>query len=215
MAKVIAVLNPKGGSGKTTLTLNIARSLQIRGYRVLIMDSDPQGTAREWRQRGDGAMDQPTLVAVDRPVLDKEVPGLRHAFDIILIDGAAKLEQMGVSALKVADLVLLPVRPSGPDIWAAASLVELIQTRQEITDGRPAAAWIITQQKRGTRLAGDVEQTLSEFNLPVLPHRVSDRVSFVETMTQGTTVMESNDPKAKLEIKNITDEILNIFGEQP
>ncbi|MBF0590443.1 MAG: AAA family ATPase, partial [Magnetococcales bacterium] len=214
MAKVIAILNPKGGSGKTTLTLNLARALQKRGNRVLIMDSDPQGTAREWRQRGEEGQEQPTLVAVDRPIIDKEVPGLSHAFDVIMIDGAAKLEQMGVSALKVADLVLIPVRPSGPDIWAAASLIELIQTRQQITGGQPAASWVITQQKQGTRLADDVERTLAEFNLPVLPHRISDRVAFVETMTRGATVMEGNDAKAKKEINHITNDISALFGDQ-
>lgn len=119
-AHVIAILNPKGGTGKTTLSINLARAFQQDGFRVLIVDSDPQGTTRDWSQASQEhypKANMPSVVGLDRPTLDKEIPAISTAFDLVIIDGAAKLHQITASALKVADTVLIPVQTSSPDIW--------------------------------------------------------------------------------------------------
>src|SRR5512144_2035481 len=106
MTHVIALLNPKGGTGKTTLSINLARAFQRGGYRVLIVDSDPQGTARDWSQTSQEHYPQarmPGVVGLDRPTLEKEIPEISNAFDLVIIDGAAKLHQLTASALKAAD----------------------------------------------------------------------------------------------------------------
>ncbi|KLB50461.1 peptide transporter, partial [Xanthomonas euvesicatoria] len=69
--KVIAVLNQKGGSGKTTIATHLARALQLDGEDVLLVDSDPQGSARDW---GAAKEDNPvTVVGIDRPTIDRDV----------------------------------------------------------------------------------------------------------------------------------------------
>lgn len=92
MSHVVAVLNQKGGAGKSTLTTNLARALQLRGHSVAIADADPQQTAVQWRESYDatgGAEPMPAVFGVDRDNFDSAVRALvGGAFDFVLIDGA-------------------------------------------------------------------------------------------------------------------------------
>lgn len=211
--QVIALLNQKGGVGKTTLSVNLARALQLRGWRVLIIDTDPQGSAQDWCQAGqDHGLDMPVVVGVERPTLEKSIPQLRHAFDIIIIDGAAKLQDMTVSALKVADIVLIPVQPTALDIWATEDLAELVKARQAVTEGKPKAAFLVNRQISGTRLAGDADDALSHFDLPVFRGRTTQRVAYAESIANGSTVLdlEPNGPAAA-EIVAILEELQGLM----
>ena len=206
MPHIIAVLNTKGGAGKSTIATNLARAFQQDGNSVLIVDSDPQGTARDWRETG-GDIDLPAVFGIDRPTLDIDLPKVAHAFDVILIDGAAKMTKMAVSAIKAADLVLIPVQPSAADLWAVNDLVDMIETRQQITDGRPRAVFVINRQILGTRLAGGVDDVLASYGLPVLESRTSQRVAYSEAMAAGLTVLD-HEPEGKA-----ADEIRSLYNE--
>ncbi len=129
---VIAVLNQKGGSGKTTIATHIARALQLEGVDILLVDSDPQGSARDWAAAHD---EQPVpVVGIDRPIIDKSLKSIGRK-DYIVIDGAPQIEALAVSAIKAADFVLIPVQPSPYDVWATSDLVDLVKARIEILDG--------------------------------------------------------------------------------
>ncbi len=216
MAHVIAILNPKGGTGKTTLSINIARAFQQSGYRVLIVDSDPQGTARDWSQANQERHPEarmPGVVGLDRPTLDKEIPEISSAFDIIIIDGAAKLHQMTASALKIADTVLIPVQTSSPDIWSAMDLIDVIKARQNLTSGKPKAAFIVNRQTTGTRLASDIDAALKEHELFIFTSRTCNRVAYMEAISGGSTVLDVNPPTAAThEIQAITRELSAFIG---
>jgi hypothetical protein len=115
MTVTVAIVNQKGGTGKTTLATNVARGLQLEGSRVLLVDSDPQGTARDWRQASE-IDNMLSVVGVDRPLsLERDLPDIAQAFDWIVIDGAANLKNQAltVNAVKVADVVLIPVQGLG------------------------------------------------------------------------------------------------------
>lgn len=210
-ATIIAILNPKGGSGKSTLATNVARGLQLldAGREVLLVDSDPQGTARDWRDAQGEGSDLPTVVGVDRPTLHREVPRVARSFDYIVIDGAARLQEMSVSAIKCADVVLIPVQPSAADIWAAVDLVELVTARQGITDGRPRSAFVVSRQIVGTRLASDAQAALADFGLPIFTARTSQRVAFAEALSKGVSVLDHEpEGKAAQEIRDIVNELV-------
>lgn len=213
----IAVLNPKGGVGKTTITLNLARAFQQAGARVLIIDSDPQGSARDWSQASQShrhSNDMPIVVGVDRPLLEKSIAQLRDAFDIILIDGAAKLQDMTASALRAADVVLIPVQPTALDIWATSDLVELVKARQVVTEGKPKAAFVVSRQVIGTRLAGEADMALGRFGLPIFTGRTTQRVIYAECIANGSTVLdlEPNGP-ATLEVHQILQELQQLMAD--
>lgn len=190
MAHVIAILNTKGGVGKSTLATNLARAFQLDGSEVLVVDSDPQGTARDWRETQGEDVDLPGVFGVDRPTLEKDIPKVTNTFDYIVIDGAAKVTKMSVSAIKASDIVLIPVQPSAADLWAVEELAEMVTTRQTLTDGQPKAAFVVSNQKKRTRLAADVDAALAEYELPVLEARTSHLVAYPEAMAAGVTVLD-------------------------
>ena len=203
---IISVLNPKGGCGKTTISTNLARSLLDRGYSVLIVDSDPQGSARDWHAANEGNPIE--LVALDRPNNVKTLSSMAANYDYVVIDGAAKLEDMMAAAIKTSDFILIPVQPSPYDIWAASDLVDFIKARQEVTDGVPLAAFVVSRVVEGTRLGGDVRAALDEYALPVFETTITQRQVYPQTASEGLTVFDADNVKAKAETNALIDEIL-------
>jgi len=207
MTYIIAILNPKGGVGKSTLTSNLARSLQLEDKKILIADSDPQGTLRDWRQTDQNDI-QPVVVGIDRPNLHKDIHVVAASFDFVFIDGAAKLQEMVVSSVKIADIILIPIQPSAADIWGCRDLISLIKARQEVTDGKPKTCFIINRQIKNTNLANDITKVLKEYELPILKSRITQRVIYTEALSAGTTVLDAEPcGSATQEIKNLSKEL--------
>jgi chromosome partitioning protein len=185
---VIAVLNQKGGAGKTTIATHLARALQIDGADVLLVDSDPQGSARDWAAVRE---DQPlTVVGIDRPTIERDIKNIARK-DFVIIDGAPQAADLAVSAIKAASFVLIPVQPSPYDIWATADLVELVKQRIEVTDGKLRAAFVVSRAIKGTRIGSEVAEALAGYGLPILESRITQRVSYPSTAAAGTTVMDT------------------------
>jgi chromosome partitioning protein len=208
----IAVLNQKGGTGKTTISVHLARNLQVEGHNVLLVDSDPQGTARDWAAARE---EQPlTVVGIDRPTLDRDTKNL-GARDFIIIDGAPQLSEMATSAIKAANLVLIPVQPSPYDLWATAELVDKVKQRIEITDGALKAAFIVSRVIVGTKIGKEIFEILVQYKLPVLNSTIAQRVIFPISATKGWTVLDF-EPKSQAaqEIRALTSEVLQFIGEE-
>ncbi|ATS66098.1 MULTISPECIES: ParA family partition ATPase [Xanthomonas] len=203
--QVIAVLNQKGGSGKTTIATHLARVLQLDGADVLLVDSDPQGSARDWAAVRE---DQPvTVVGIDRPTIDRDLKNVARK-DFVVIDGAPQAADLAVSAIKAANFVLIPVQPSPYDIWATADLVELVKQRIEVTDGKLQAAFVVSRAIKGTRIGAEVTDALNGYGLPVLQARITQRVSYPGTAAAGSTVMDAEpDGDAAAEVRALANEI--------
>ena len=202
---VIAVLNQKGGSGKTTIATHLARALQLDGDGVLLIDSDPQGSARDWAAVRE---DQPvTVVGIDRPTIERDLKQIARK-DFVVIDGAPQAADLAVSAMKAADFVLIPVQPSPYDIWATAELVDLVKQRIELTDGRLQAAFVVSRAIKGTKVGAEVAEALAEYGLPVLESRITQRVIYPGTAASGTTVLDA-DPAgdAAAEVRALSAEL--------
>ncbi len=204
--QVIAVLNQKGGSGKTTIATHLARSLQIDGHDVLLVDSDPQGSARDWAAVRE---DQPvTVVGIDRPTIERDLKGVAQK-DFVVIDGAPQAADLAVSAIKAATFILIPVQPSPYDIWATADLVDLVKQRIEITEGKLQAAFVVSRAIKGTKIGAEVNEALAGYGLPVLEARISQRVIYPGTAAIGTTVLDDEpDGEAAKEIRALATEIV-------
>ena len=203
--QVIAVLNQKGGSGKTTIATHLARALQLDGADVLLVDSDPQGSARDWAAVRE---DQPlTVVGIDRPTIDRDLKNVARK-DFVVIDGAPQAADLAVSAIKAAHFVLIPVQPSPYDIWATADLVDLVKQRIEVTDGKLQAAFVVSRAIKGTRIGAEVTEALNGYGLPVLESRITQRVSYPGTAAAGSTVMDAEpDSDAAAEVRALANEI--------
>lgn len=208
---IISVLNLKGGVGKTTLSTNLAYCLQSRSNRVLLVDSDPQGSARDWHSNGNGEMLE--VIGLDRPTLCKDIYRLEGRYDFIVIDGAPHLTSMAIQSLLCSDIILIPVQPSPYDVWASKALVDLVKQRQEVSDGRPHAAFVVSGQIVGTNIGKEVRDVLSEYGLPVFNAGTCMRVAYPETAAIGQTVLNNGYVNAQTEIESITDELEAFINE--
>lgn len=176
--KVISVLNQKGGAGKTTIATHLARALQLEGLDVLLVDSDPQGSARDWAAvREYNAL---AVVGIDRPTIDRDLKKITKK-DFVVIDEAPQ----------AADFILIPVQPSPYDIWATADLVELVKQRMEVTDGKLRATFIVSRAIKGTKISREITAALKDYDLPVLNTSIVQRVTYPVTATAGSTVLDS------------------------
>lgn len=211
--KIVAILNQKGGAGKTTVAVHLARGLQLAGQSVLLVDADPQGSARDWAAANE--RQTVAVVGLDRPSLDRDVKKITDGRDFVIIDGAPALHDMTAAAIRAADVVLIPVQPSALDVWAASGLVDLIRARRGVTDGIPAAAFLITRAIRGTRIDREISAILHEFGLPVLDARIHQRIAYSASMGVGNTVFDDDkNREAAAEIKSVVTALRQLVMPQ-
>ena len=209
--KVIAVLNQKGGSGKTTIATQLARGLQLKGFSVLLVDSDMQGSARDWRAVDE---DNPVpVIGLDRPTLDKDLKSVSDK-DFVVIDGSPQATSLAISAIKAADFVLIPVQPSPYDVWATSDLVDLVRQRIEMTDGQLQAAFVVSRAIQNANISKEVTGVLSEYELPVLDNKIYQRVIYPKTAALGQTVFDTDSSNpALIEMNAVLNEVLTFFNE--
>jgi chromosome partitioning protein len=187
---IVGVLNQKGGVGKTTIAVNLAACFSHLGRRVLLVDADPQGSALAWS----GARQaEPLFVVVGmaKPTLHRELPELRKPYDIVLIDGAPRVNDLGRSVIMASDLVLIPVQPSPYDVWAAAETVQLV-SEARVYKKELRACFIINRMIANTAIGRDIATALDQFpDTPVLGSALIQRVVYAESAARGLSVIEA------------------------
>ncbi len=211
VAKIIAVENTKGGAGKSTLTTNLACQLMREGNRVLIVDRDPLRISRKWREISEGD-NYPMVVGIDTPTIHRDIKQVINNFDYIFIDGAAVVEEMAASAIRAADLVIIPIHPSAADLWGAEPILRLVKTRQEVTDGVPLCRVVINGQKKNSRLAKSIHDLVEHYDIPMLKSRISDSVLFAECLGKGLIVADLTG-KMALSLKSEMSALINEMKE--
>jgi chromosome partitioning protein len=210
MPKVIAILNQKGGVGKTTLAVHLATALARNNRRVLLLDADPQGSALDWAAARHGDPLFP-VVGLPKSSIHKELPALAANYEIVIIDGPPRVYDVARSAIMASDLVLVPVQPSPYDVWAAKEIIDLLN---EAAVYKPALqkAFVINRKIVNTAIGRDVADALSAYPIPVLETSVCQRVAFAESATQGLTVYEL-DPEmlAAQEMNALAEEVQGLL----
>lgn len=204
--KIITVAQQKGGSGKTTVAVNLAVALHQRGHSVALVDTDPQGSMGRWfmermqAQGEDEALDFSTSSAWGASY---ESEKLKKRFDYVIIDTPPKIDSDLRPALRVADLVLVPVATSHVDLWATEGVLDL--ARRE----KASVLVVMNRVRPNTRLSVEVAEKAADLGAAVAGAQLANRVAYAETLGLGLGATErAKDRAAREEISALTDEVL-------
>lgn len=189
---LIAVLNQKGGVGKSTTAVHLARWLQRRGRSVHLADLDPQQSSSFWLQAADQFAIPFTVVPADADAALELLPPLAAAFDALVVDGPAGLSDATRAVMLLADLVLCPVQPAGADLRSAVDVLRLVNQARRIRNGPPAAAVFLNRVTKGTRLLAEAREVLAQLEgIRPLAAAITQRQALADCFSQATTVLEA------------------------
>jgi chromosome partitioning protein len=209
---IVALLNQKGGVGKTTLALHLAGAWAALGRRTVLVDADPQGSALDWSQAR-AATSAPRLFGVlglARETLHREIPELARGVDHVVIDGPPRVAALARSALLAADLVLIPVQPSALDGRASAEMLRLLDEARVF---RPdlRARFVLNRCTARSLIARETAHALAQSDPALMAARIGQRVVYPEAAGQGRLAFELDlqGPAAE-EIARLAAEVLEI-----
>ena len=206
MAIVITVAQQKGGTGKTTLAANLAAAL-APSRKVALLDIDPQNSLTRWNKLRPSTAAKLTFSDVAGWRLTREIDRLKTSHDIIIIDSPPQIDTDARLAIRAADLVLIPVQPSPPDIWAAEGTLRLA------TSEKRKAAMVLNRVPSTGRLREAITAQLHSDGKPLLTSTIGNRTGFVSAFAQGLGVTEVSPRSiAANELRALLTELLEVIG---
>lgn len=216
LAKIVTVFNSKGGCGKTTVAMNIAGALGRRGFKVLVVDMDRQGTATRWFAQAKDGKEFPAQVSNLHALggtVHRELRNKIKDFHFVIVDCPPAIESAAPSsALLVSDMAIIPFIPSVPDMWAVSDVDQLVE-RARITNESLKARLLATQKIRSS-IGDDVIFALQESTgLELMSSSLRQLAAFRECIDIGGTVHDvARAGKAIADIESLANEILEVLG---
>ena len=210
---LIAVLNQKGGVGKTSTSVHLSRWFQKKGKTVHLVDLDPQQSSSFWLQAADEFDVPHTVIPADSDEVLERVPTLAKQSDVLVVDGPAGLSDATRAVMLLADTVVVPVQPAGADLRSAGDALRLIRQCRSIRGGLPDAAVFLNRVVRRTKLLAEAKEVLGQLNgIRVLSQAITQRQVITDCYGQATTVFEAGTGPAlesAMEYERLFAELLN------
>ena len=210
---IILVGGEKGGTGKTTLATNLAAIRALVGRDVLLIDTDPQGSANYWAQSRDEENITPRVACVQKfgKGLPAEVKDLANRYEDIVIDAGGRDSVELRSALVIAEKIYIPIQPSQFDIWTLNQMDELVETAKAFNPELQARVLISRSSTNpSVRESDDTRKLLDDFaNLDLADVIIRDRIAYRKAAKDGLAVTElkPKDPKAVDEMQSLYKEV--------
>ena len=198
--KTISILSQKGGAGKTSLAINLAGAAKAAAQDAVIIDLDPQASAKSWYDRRD--KENPVVISAQAAALAEVlVTAATHGADYAIIDTAPHSETAALTAGKAADLILIPCRASYVDLKAIEITIDLVRL------ARTPAMFVLSCIRPGDKTLPDsAESHLAQYSIPVSPQRITQRAAVVHALTAGQAVTEFEpDGAAAHEVRALFD----------
>ncbi len=188
---IVAFLNHKGGVGKTTLALHVAGAWAAQGKRIVVVDTDSQGSALDWSEQRvkTGLTRLFNVLELARNTVHLEAPEIARDVHHVVIDGSSHSAALMRSAMLAADLALVRAQPSPFDGCASSETSRLLHEARHF---RPhlIARFVLNRCVARTLIASEITEVLARHDPPALAARVGQRVAFADAARTGRLVSE-------------------------
>jgi chromosome partitioning protein len=202
--KVLTLAQQKGGAGKTTLVAQLATTFMAGGRSVALVDIDPQGSLTRWFKvrEAAGKAGRMSLTAVTGWRAQATVEKLKATNDLVLVDSAPHAEIEAKIAVRVADLIVVPIQPSPLDLWATEPTLALARSEKR------RVLIVINRDQTRMKLSETLAGQIAALGADVAESTIGNRTAFAASMMEGLGVVESAPrTKAALEMLALADEI--------
>ncbi len=186
--KVIVIAQQKGGAGKTTLAIQLAVAWQCAGKRVAMLDIDPQGSLSAWRALRDRTLGEDTGPSVDALSgwrLGNQLSTIAGAADLVIVDSPPHAETDAKTAIRTADLVVLPIQPTMLDLWATEATLALAEAE------KTKALLVLNRTPPRSLAAEAVVAEIKKKKWPLARTRLGNRQAFAASINEGKGVIET------------------------
>jgi chromosome partitioning protein len=205
---IIAIVNSKGGVGKSTIAVHLAGYLSGQGYSVTLADCDAQGSSSEWIAEAAPKVKAVRLTSPDEIL--NSLPALGKAADFVIADGPGSNSETSRALLLKADFAVVPCKASMLEVRALAQATEVLRQAQDIRDGHPKAVIALSMVGKNYRLTKDMKEAAASLDLPLTRTAVTLRQIYADAPGQGALVwgLGARGREAGDEIRSLFRELL-------
>ena len=222
-SKIIAFVNQKGGVGKSTLATNTAAILSEK-YRVVLLDTDEQGSSEMWCNARDEEFAQNCKVRgfskhyrkiANASAVTIDLEDIANDCDILIVDTPGRNEFVSLGVISAANLVIIPLTPGNYSLWSSDTTQQLIQKVAAIRTEDFAARFLLNRRDK-RKVSDEMEAALKEYEIPLMKTGIGNR-NIYENSSGGQSVLEiaaktASDREGQREMRELCDEIETLLN---
>jgi chromosome partitioning protein len=205
---IISITSLKGGVGKSTIAQNIAVCLAHNGYKVCIADADTNQSSLRWSSLRSESLPPVPAFGVPERTLAANIKQLAKDYEVVVIDGTPSIDRVSSKIILLADLLLIPMLPSGLDIWATELFLERYEDAKIEKEKDILAYMMMNQYSDRLTFNREVKEAVSDMGVELFESSLYSRVAYQEVIVRGIGVIEYKDEKAKSEMLKLYNELV-------